>query len=54
MAKRDAVCASRVAGTYCLCKKPAKVLGEGGDRALHSPAVLPGLLRCAVKWGLEG
>lgn len=54
MAKRHAVCASRVAGAYYLCKKPAKVVGEGGDRALPSPTILPGLLRSAVTWGLEG
>lgn len=43
-----------VAGSYCLCKKSAKAVGEGGDGALHASAVLPGLLMCAVTWGLKG
>ena len=53
MAKQEAVCAGTVVGTYCLCKKSAKAVGEGGDRALHAPAILPGLLSCAVTWDLK-
>jgi len=53
VAKPEAGCAGTVASTHCLCKKPAKAVGEG-DRALHTHAVLPGLLRWAVTWGWTG
>lgn len=54
VAKWEAVCAGAVAGTYSLCKKSVKTMGEGGDRALPASAILTGHPRCAVTGGLNG